>query len=171
MSSLFEIEMSLLWLSICLLCVCFPHTFEQLSFTSTNVQEKWISKLPTILTESLFKSSQNYFCWEIISTQLITIQIYFWHKDCLSLAITVPSIVTVSEPLPPKINRSNKLLQGLSLMLCLYNARTTRQTLLRAPTPNMTSPIFILVINPQIKKIFINQKVQATIRKSQSPHK
>lgn len=125
-SGLFEIEINLLWLSICLLSVCFPHTFEQLSFTSTNVQEKWISKLLTVLTESLFKSSQNYFCWEIISTQLIAIQIYFRHKDCLSLAITLASIIAACEPLPPKINSNNKLPQGLSLMLCLYNACTIR---------------------------------------------
>lgn len=111
MSSQCGIAVSLLWLSLRLLHACFLHKTEQLSLTSTNASEKWISKLLPVLKESLFTTSQNYFCWEIISTRLITAQIYFWHRDCLSLGITLAPSVALREPLPPTIN-CNKLPRG-----------------------------------------------------------
>lgn len=79
-------------------------------------------------------------------------------------------LTAVCEPLPPKINCNNKLPQGLSLTLCLYNASTIRQMyseFLHDNTPNMSETV-MFVINPQIKKVFVNQKVQSTDRKSQS---
>lgn len=62
MSSQSGIAVSLLWLSLSLLHACFLHKIEQFNLTSTNAAEKGISKLLSVLKESLFTSSQNYFC-------------------------------------------------------------------------------------------------------------
>lgn len=145
-STQWAICLKLKWVCFGSAFVCFAFAFwiyvSNWVLRAQMFKKKWISKLRAVLTESLFKSSQSHFCWEITSTQLITIQIYFWHKDCLSLAIILASIITVCETLPPKINCNNTLPRGLSPVPGLYNpsqSDSCLSDLLYDNTPNITN--------------------------------